>query len=125
MSVEACEFVSWEGVGIAAIFVGRMKRALNRIGRHVFVYAILRGINFAARRAYLQYRPDRYADRFGEIASLQKLWEYGRRGNNRGDYARLYFLIANIEALDKAEIAGAFAELGVFKGSSAKIMHTL
>lgn len=125
MLIETFEVGFTEGLLTGAVFAVRLDRALKRVGRHVLVYAIMRAFNFAAKRVYLQYRPDRYADRFEEIAALQTVWERGRRGNNRGDYARLYFLLANVEALDKAGIAGAFAELGVYKGNSAKVLHSL
>jgi hypothetical protein len=91
--------------------------------RHSFVHGIMPVINFFSRRGYVQYRPDRYEKRFREFKPLQKIWERGRRGNNRGDYARLYFLISNIEALEESGVPGAVAELGVFKGSSAKIIR--
>lgn len=80
-------------------------------------------VNGYSARCYVQYRPDSYGSRGNQMARLQQLWERGSHGNNRGDYARLYFLLANIQALQAAGVPGAFAELGVFKGTSAKILH--
>jgi O-methyltransferase len=37
----------------------------------------------------------------------------------------LYFLVASVEALEENGVPGAIAELGVYKGSSAKIIHHL
>jgi hypothetical protein len=98
---------------------------MSRLLRHALVHGLMATVNFLNQRAYVQYRPDGHAGRFKEIVHLQHTWERVNRGNNRGDYARLYFLMANIEALEQNGLPGAFAELGVYKGSTAKIMHDL
>lgn len=103
----------------------RIRLAIGRLLRHALVHGLMPTVNFFNERAYVQYRPDCHAGRFKEIVRLQKTWERVNRGNNRGDYARLYFLMANIDALEQNGLPGAFAELGVYKGSTAKIMHHL
>lgn len=110
--------------------VSRIKRviepiesAIDRLLRHAVVYLLMPAVNFISYRCYVQHRPDGFLRRFDELLPLQRVWERGRRGNNRGDYTRLYFLLSNIEALTKAGVDGAFAELGVYKGSTAKIIN--
>lgn len=82
--------------------------------------------NNFGRRFYLSHRPD-FAGRLGrsEMKYITKLWEHGQRGNNRGDWTRLYFLISSIGNLQRHKVQGAVAELGVFKGASAKIFNIL
>ncbi len=82
-------------------------------------------VNGLSTRCYVQYRPDFYAARneIDRMGPLEKVWERGSPSNNRGDYARLYCLLANIQALEQAGLPGAFAELGVYRGTTAKILH--
>lgn len=101
----------------------RATELVRRLRRHAVVHGLMPVVNFRSRRAYVQYRPDGLEDRFDEIASLQLHWERGRRGNNRGDYARLYFFIATLEGLREAQVLGDIAEVGVFKGSTARLLH--
>ncbi|MGJ3261274.1 MAG: TylF/MycF/NovP-related O-methyltransferase [Rhodospirillales bacterium] len=114
----------------AVVLMSRLRRmmrpissGLDRLLRHAVVYLLMPAVNFISHRCYVQHRPDGFAGRFDELLPLQRMWEQGRRGNNRGDYTRLYFLLSNIEALTKAGVHGAFAELGVYKGNSAKVMR--
>jgi O-methyltransferase len=44
---------------------------------------------------------------------------------NRGDLTRFYFLYLQIESLQEKRIEGAFAELGVFQGTTARLFRTL
>jgi hypothetical protein len=49
-------------------------------------------------------------------------------GNPKGngqDTIRLAFLAMNIAAIEAARVPGAFAEIGVWRGNSAKVIHTL
>lgn len=43
----------------------------------------------------------------------------------RFDLSRLFLLIANVEQIERDGVEGAVAELGVWKGSSAAILHAL
>ena len=76
---------------------------------------------------YVQYRPDFDRDykRFLNSHVLHELWLRGVELNNIGDLNRLYFLYANILSIVDRGVPGAFAELGVYKGNSAKLFHTL
>lgn len=126
--IAAVSAVLDESAGI--VLMSRIRRmmepvnsALDRLLRHVVVYILMPAVNFISHRCYVQHRPDAFAARYEELLPLQRIWEKGRRGNNRGDYTRLYFLLSNIEALTRAGVPGAFAELGVYKGTTAKIMN--
>jgi O-methyltransferase len=123
--LEMTEAFSAEFLHAAAGVVGSASRALNRLCRHWFVYCVMPVLNALSRRAYVQYLPDRYSTDTGKTKHLRTLWNAGRRHNNGGDHARLFFLISSIEALQEARLPGAFAELGVFKGSSARVMREI
>jgi len=123
--LEASEALSAEFLHAAAGIVGSVTRTFRRLARHGLVYGLIPLINALSNRVYVQYRPDRYAGQDDNVRVLRKLWDAGGQHNNAGDYARLYFLMTSIEAIEEAGVPGAFAELGVYKGSSAKIMHHL
>lgn len=121
--LEAAELISVDLVEAAAASGSRAVKVGRRLMRHGLAHALMPLVNYFSRRSYVQYRPDRYGGRLREVMELQRFWERGRRGNNRGDYARLYFLIGCLETIEEDGIPGAIAELGVYKGSSAKVMH--
>ncbi len=98
-------------------------KGIRQICRNFVVHVLMPSVNFYSARCYVQYRPDALRARRHEILRLQREWEQGTRGNDRGDYTRLYFLLANISALEQAGTPGAFAELGVYKGTTAKVLH--
>ncbi|MFN4282382.1 MAG: TylF/MycF/NovP-related O-methyltransferase [Alphaproteobacteria bacterium] len=125
MILEVSEAFNPDLIHAAAIGTTRVRNAFNRLARHGLVYGVMPAINFLSRRAFVQSRPAQYADRFEDILALQLQWETGRKGSYRGDYTRLYFLICNIEALEEQGIDGAFAELGVYGGNSAKVLRRL
>ena len=56
---------------------------------------------------------------------LHPLWVEGVESNNLGDINRLYFLYMNVKAVVDHGIPGAFAELEVYKGNSAKLVLTI
>ncbi|MEX0694405.1 MAG: TylF/MycF/NovP-related O-methyltransferase [Rhodospirillales bacterium] len=136
--MEMLEFVALEAVAASTVleesaaflFLARIRQSIrsinsawDRLMRHAVVYILMPAVNFVSHRCFVQHRPDGFADRFKELLPLQRVWEKGRRGNNRGDYVRLYFLLSNLEALTKDGVPGAFAELGVYKGTTARIMQ--
>ena len=83
--------------------------------------------NHPDREFYLQYRPDfdHVFKRFSDSLAIHDAWIKGVGSNNLGDINRLYFLYQNIQNIIDSGIAGSFAELGVYKGNSAKLMHML
>ena len=74
---------------------------------------------------FLQFRPDSDAvhKHLSIPGELKAFWMQGNEFNNGGDIARLYVLYQNLRALDERAIPGSLAELGVYKGNSAKILH--
>jgi len=123
--LEAAEIFSADLFEAAVAGSSRAGQMGRRLMRHGLAHGLMPLVNYLSRRCYVQYRPDCYGERFREITELQRFWEHGRRGNNRGDYARLYFLISCMEAIEEDGIPGAIAELGVYKGGSAKVLHHL
>lgn len=94
---------------------------------HKFVLRRLARWNRPGRPFYVQYRPDfeTGSGRFTEAPALIKDWVHGMEENNWGDLARLYFLYENVQRIEREQIPGDFAELGVYKGCSAKVLHQL
>lgn len=74
---------------------------------------------------FLQFRPDFDAvhQHLSVPTEFKAFWMQGNEFNNSGDLARLYVLYHNLKALDERATPGALAELGVYKGNSAKILH--
>lgn len=60
-----------------------------------------------------------------DLRALRRHWIAGRPKGNDLDLARLSFLALNIAALEREGVPGAFAELGVWRGNSAKAIHAL
>ena len=57
--------------------------------------------------------------------SLRGHWTSGNPKGHDLDLTRLTFLTLNINAIQENHVPGAFAELGVWHGNSAKVIHTL
>jgi hypothetical protein len=70
---------------------------------------------------YLSYRPDSDAIHHAhpELATLARRWVAHNRANNAGDIGRFYALVFNIKQIMAENVAGDFAELGVYRGNSA------
>ena len=60
-----------------------------------------------------------------DVRSLWRKWIAGAPKGNDLDPIRMMFLATNIVALETANVPGAFAELGVWRGNSAKVIHML
>lgn len=74
---------------------------------------------------FLSHRPD-FEINYGQFEQkFQDFWTAGTEVNNLGDLTRMYFLYLNVKSLKAARIPGALAELGVYKGNSAKLIHNL
>jgi hypothetical protein len=73
----------------------------------------------------LQRVPLALANRRSEFKTLRRHWTAGNPKGNDLDTARLAFFVINIAALEAARMPGAFAELGVWRGNSAKVIHSL
>jgi hypothetical protein len=73
----------------------------------------------------VQHLPEWIASTSFDFAAMRAIWVARNSQNNRVDLARLCLLIENSRQLEKEGIAGSIAELGVYKGTTAKILHTL
>jgi len=73
---------------------------------------------------FVQAVPDSLIGRRESFQALQRLW-ITHNEKNRFDLSRLLLLIANVEQIGRDEVEGAVAELGVWKGNSAAILHAL
>ena len=99
-----------------------LMRKLNKL--------VLRRLHFFNRPGsafYVQHRPDfdlAYGG-FAPAEALQEAWAHGMEENNRGDHNRLYFLYLNVKRLEAERVPGDFAEVGVYKGNSAKVLSLL
>lgn len=67
----------------------------------------------------IQHLPESVSSLFPR---LRQIW-VAKNKNNQADLTRLLFLMCTVEEL--SQIPGAFAELGVYKGNSAKVLHEL
>ncbi|MDR3086833.1 MAG: TylF/MycF family methyltransferase [Azoarcus sp.] len=72
----------------------------------------------------LEHNPDALCifKSYPEAADLFARFVKGVEYNNLGDLTRFYALIQNISNLNTRKIVGDFAELGVYKGSSAAVL---
>jgi hypothetical protein len=75
---------------------------------------------------YIQWRPTAEVF-YGGLETARELAEewYGRDAGLGQDLARVYHLFLNIQALNDRHIVGDFAEVGVYKGSTARILGRL
>jgi hypothetical protein len=60
-----------------------------------------------------------------DVAALRRDWIAGDPKGNDRDLVRMLFLAGSIAALQRARVPGAFAELGVWRGNSAKVISRL
>lgn len=71
--------------------------------------------------SYLAYFPDSLPS-FPNAPDLYRKWIRGNKINNNGDAPRFMALLLNLRQLEKDNIPGDFAELGVWKGNSAALL---
>jgi hypothetical protein len=84
------------------------------------------GSFFNARNSkiYLAYRPDAHVD-FDSFPNFAKMYEYfvhASKYNNSGDLGRLYLLLLNIARVLRDAVPGDFAEVGVYRGNTARLL---
>jgi hypothetical protein len=112
----------------AAMTVAERRAAVRRRVNVVLGSVVLGGVgrwfNAANRFAYLSYFPDAIYE-YGalpELGTLLRSWTYKNARRNGGDIARLLLLVQNSRRVLQEGVPGDFAELGVHKGNSAKIL---
>ena len=81
-------------------------------------------LNSRNSKIYLAYRPDSHFDfdRFPHFSELYRYFVHGSKNHNSGDLGRLYLLLLNIARVLKDNIEGDFAEIGVYRGNTARIL---
>ena len=74
---------------------------------------------------YLSHKPDFHTklNKVENWDSLYRSWIKKNPKNDKGDLVRLYFLLNQIEYIKKNNILGLIAEVGVFKGTTARLFH--
>ncbi len=99
------------------VTIGSLSKAITRS-----VFAL---VNLST-KFYLSHRPDG-SPAFNSAVdpNLYQGWIQGMEENNLGDLARFYFLRLNLTRCLHENIAGALAEVGVYRGNSAKILHAI
>ena len=69
----------------------------------------------------VQQVPLAFRNKPSDFLALHRHWIAGESKGNDLDMTRLGFLAMNVAALEAARVPGAFAELGVWRGNSAKV----
>lgn len=106
----------------------RPKSRLQRFFAREFAQTVMRTIgsllNARNSKLYLAYRPDSHFDfdGFPHFAELYRSFVRDSEIQNTGDLPRLYLLLLNIARVLKDDIPGDFAEIGVYKGNTARIL---
>ena len=74
---------------------------------------------------YLSFKPDFHTklQKITNFESLYGIWIKNSPKNEKGDLVRLYFLLNQIEYIKTNNIPGLIAEVGVFKGTTARLFH--
>ena len=74
---------------------------------------------------YLSHKPDLHIKlhKIENWDNLYRFWVKNSPRNDKGDLVRLYFLLNQIEYIKINNIAGSIAEVGVFKGTTARLFH--
>ena len=73
----------------------------------------------------IQHLPEFLSQTDIKLSQLREHWIYQNKDNNDKDLIRLLFLINTVEELKSSNIPGSFAEVGVYRGNSAKVLHLL
>ena len=101
----------------------RIAAGLTGLGHRLAVSLMNRGKG----ALLLQYRPDFHV-RAGRIEGFEDLaedWTSQGRLPYGGDFCRLYLFYLQVRQVLDARIEGDFAEVGVYRGITAKFLHSL
>lgn len=101
----------------------RASRMSRRI-RSFLKRTLLRPIN-NSNTYFMQTVPDWIYSDGVNFQELKKFWSDDGSYNNEGDISRLLFLIANTHSVIASGVEGSIAELGVWRGNSAKIFQMI
>jgi hypothetical protein len=102
----------------------RFERFLAREIAQTAMSTIGSFLNSRNSKIYLAYRPDSHFDfaGFPGFPEFYRDFAHESKNHNSGDLGRLYFLLLNIARVLKDEIPGDFAEVGVYRGNTARIL---
>jgi O-methyltransferase len=73
----------------------------------------------------VQHLPEWIAKTRFDFDRWRELWTAQNPANDRADLARLLMFVENARILEQDGIVGSLAELGVYKGTTAKLLHEL
>lgn len=73
----------------------------------------------------VQHLPEWIGRQSFDFGFLRKLWTRQNTKNDEADLIRLCFFIEHLKLLEKEQVPGSLAELGVYKGTTAKILHSM
>ncbi|HET9236344.1 MAG TPA: TylF/MycF/NovP-related O-methyltransferase [Oligoflexus sp.] len=73
----------------------------------------------------MQHLPESVSRQSITFDQCRVYWNEKNRKNNDADLVRLLFLIQTVEEMLDKNVPGSIAELGVYKGNSAKLLHEL
>ena len=73
----------------------------------------------------VQHLPEWMHQTSFDFTAMRALWIARNPHNDRVDLARLLMFVENARQLEKDRVEGSLAELGVYRGTTAKILHTL
>lgn len=102
----------------------RFERFLAREVAQAAMRTIGSFLNSRNSKIYLAYRPDSHFD-FGGFPNFPEFYRdfvHESKKHNSGDLSRLYLLLLNIARVLKDAIPGDFAEIGVYRGNTARIL---
>lgn len=73
----------------------------------------------------IQHLPEFLSKTELKLSQFREYWIHQNEDNNDKDLIRLLFLIATLEELKSSNIPGSLAEVGVYRGNSAKVLHSI
>jgi hypothetical protein len=102
----------------------RFQRFLAREVAQTVMSTIGSFFNSRNSKIYLAYRPDSHFDfdSFPNFSELYRYFVHESKNQNSGDLGRFYLLLLNIARVLKDDIPGDFAEIGVYRGNTARIL---
>lgn len=102
----------------------RFERFLAREIAQLAMKTIGSLLNSRNSKIYLAYRPDSHFDfaSFPNFPEFYRDFVHDAKSHNSGDLSRLYLLLLNIARVLKDAVPGDFAEIGVYRGNTARIL---
>jgi hypothetical protein len=102
----------------------RLERFLARECADWIMATVGAFLNSRNAKLYLAFRPDSHFDfdRFPNFTEFFQSFSRGKRRSNCGDLPRLYLLLLNIARVLQENIPGDLAEVGVYRGNTARIL---